>query len=571
LTATRESYINNPVFTWKYNGVTVGTGNPYNLPGGLTAATAGKYTCTVTEGTLTSEEAVVNVMFTDPPAPTIDGKLHYCLNEQFEQITINGTDPKWYYIPSGGSPLPVAPTINTSSPNSLTYYVTQTVNGCESSERTLVNFTAARKPAVPIVTTPVYYCEEAPADQLYAFGDNLKWYYSPVSTIHTETAPTPNTSKLQSLEYFVTQTVNGCESDRNKIDVVVTFKPNGLILANKKELCANEELTLGYYGSADPTSQYNWILPDKGTTIMNGGFDQGPLVIRLDTPGQFQVKLRVGNTGCLSDEYTQNISVKPLPYANISAKSDACVDQDILIASDNYTKGLRSFDWDFDGGLISHEATGQGAHGVYWATAGTKNIKVTVEDKGCTSVTTETVTVHPKPDATITAQNYKEGDVICASDSLKVSVGVIEPNAAYKWSPERFFDSYSNDAVTYARVDFDSRIYVEVEDIYGCTNKDSMMVTTKPCCEMSFPTAFTPNGDSRNDLFRPITVGNRQVKTFRIVNRYGQAVFETANAHTGWDGTMNGKPADIGTYFYLISFNCGNETINQSGEVILVR
>src|SRR5690606_5052292 len=128
-----------------------------------------------------------------------------------------------------------------------------------------------------------------------------------------------------------------------------------------------------------------------------------------------------------------------------------------------------------------------------------------------------------------------------------------------------------NEDVTYARIDFDGKITVEVEDAYGCTNKGTLEVLTKSCCEMAFPTAFTPNGDARNDLFRPVTIGNREVKTFRIVNRYGQAVFETANSRTGWDGTMNGKPADVGTYFYLISFQCGNETVNQSGEVILVR
>src|SRR5690606_15279053 len=143
--------------------------------------------------------------------------------------------PKWYYVPKGGSPIPVTPTINTSSPNTLTYYVTQTLNGCESSERTEVRLSAARKPAVPIVSSPIYYCEEMPADKLYAIGDGLKWYYSPTSDIHTDIAPTPNTSKLQELEYYVTQTINGCESDRSKIDVIVTFKPNGLILADKTE------------------------------------------------------------------------------------------------------------------------------------------------------------------------------------------------------------------------------------------------------------------------------------------------------------------------------------------------
>jgi len=570
LEAIVESYISNPTYTWRINGIIVGTGPSYPLPGSLAKGTV-TVTCTITEGAYTSNEAVYTITFTEPPAPTVDGKFKYCLNEVFEPVIVNGQNPKWYYVAQGGSPIPVTPTINTSSPNSLIYYVSQTVNGCESSERTLVNLSAARQPAEPIVTTPIYYCEEVPADQLYAFGDNLKWYYHPTNTIHTEIAPTPNTSKLQELEYYVTQTVNGCESKRQKIDVIVTFKPNGLILTDKTEICAEEEVTLGYYGSADATAQYNWTMPEEGTTIVNGGYDQGPLVIKLSEPGKQQVKLRVGHVGCLSDEYVQDILVKPLPHANISARSDACLDQDILIESNNYTAGLDTFIWDFDGGYIKHEATGQGVHGVYWNTPGEKNISVTSIHDGCTATTTEMVTVHPKPDAKIVAEDYNEGDVICTSDSLKVSVGTVEPNAVYKWTPTRFFDQYSNEAVTYARIDFDSEIHVEVEDIYGCKNEGSLKVVTKSCCEMSVPNAFSPNADGLNDIFRPVTLGRNELKSFRVVNRYGQAVFETANASTGWDGKVNGKPAELGTYFYLISFKCGAETVNQSGEVILAR
>src|SRR5690606_11608821 len=142
-----------------------------------------------------------------------------------------------------------------------------------------------------------------------------------------------------------------------------------------------------------------------------------------------------------------------------------------------------------------------------------------------------------------TTSNYNfETDSICSRDSLKVTVEVVEPGATYKWTPTRFFDTYSDVPSTYARVDFDSKIFVEVEDIYGCQNIDSAEVDTKRCCEMTFPTAFTPNGDGLNDFFRPITVGRREVETSRVVNRYGQTVYESIQSSRGWDGNMNGKP-----------------------------
>lgn len=588
MTLKATSVLTGGTFTWKN---AAGTTLVTNTTGthtinNLKLSDAGRYYVTYFHCGKESAADSVTLIINNPPAPTISGKLDYCLNEQFEYTVVNGTNPKWYYTDTGGSPVPVIPTINTSTPNTLIYYVSQTdANGCESAERTLVRYRAAPKPARPIVNTPVYYCEDAIADQLSAIGDTLRWYYFPVGGISTAVAPTPNTSVNDSFQYYVTQTIDGCESERKRLDVVVTFKPNGIILLDKNEICAKDTITINYYGSAYAGSQYNWTLPTNGTTILNGGFDQGPLVIRLDSAGDYEVKLRVGNTGCLSDLYTEKIKVNPLPYGRISFKQDVCLGQPELMEALGYTPGLDTFMWNFAGGKTTHYTTDQGPYGVYWETAGEKIINLTFVDQGCTGSASDTITVHPKPNATIVGTyemytndqkqfltyDYKTGDQICASDSLKVSVQTVEPGATYKWTPARFFDKYSDVPVTYARVDFKSKIYVEVEDVYGCQNKDSLEILTKSCCEMTFPSAFTPNGDGRNDLFRPVTIGRREIETFRVVNRYGQTVYEARQSGQGWDGTMNGKPADVGTYFYVISFMCEKEKVDQGGEVILVR
>jgi len=580
-------------FTWRN---TVGQILAKNTTGtftldSVTPAMGGRYYVTYTLCGAESARDSVTLIISDPPAPTIDGKLDYCLNEQFQPVIVNGGNPKWYYTPEGGSPVPVTPTINTSSPNTLIYYVSQTDQyGCESRTRTLVRLRAAKKPFPPIVSTPIYYCEEAEADQLYAFGDTLRWYYFPVGGIETQIAPTPNTSVNAAYDYYVTQTIDGCESDRSRIDVIVTFKPNGIVLSDKDQICAEDSIEIGYFGSADSTSQYNWILPPKGTTILSQNGDKTPIRIRLDSAGKYKVALRVGHTGCLSDEYSTSVNVLPLPYGRISFKQDVCLGQPELMEALSYTPGLDTFMWDFDGGLTAHFATEQGPYGVFWPSAGEKIVKLTMVDDGCVETIFDTITVHPKPSAKILATQqvfvsqgqsgsfqtypYAPGDTMCASDSLKVTVEVVEPGATYKWTPTRFFDTNDDKPVTYARVDFSRRIHVEVEDIYGCINEDSLDVYTKSCCEMTFPNVFTPNNDGRNDLFRPITIGRREIKTFRIVNRYGQAVYESKTGGGigwGWNGMFEGKPADVGTYFYLISFTCDKETVDQAGEVVLMR
>lgn len=576
-------------FTWRNSAGSIIAQNSTGTHtiNNLQPSDGGKYYVTYRLCGQESQPDSIVIIMNDPPPPTVAGKFDYCLNEQFEPVTVNGTNPKWYYVPAGGSPVPVTPTINTSSPNTLIYYVSQTdIYGCESRERTLVRFRAAPQPAPPIVNTPVYYCEEDEPDQLTAIGDTLRWYYFENGGVPTQIAPTPNTSTNDAYDYFVTQTIDGCESERSKIQVFVTFRPNGLIKLDKPEVCASESITLNYYGSADTTSQYNWTLP-YGGTLTNGGFDRGPLEVRLDSPGTQEIKLRVGNTGCLSELYIEEVKVKPLPYGKIIQEKDVCLGQPELIESLDYTPGLDTFQWDFAGGKTTHFTTDQGPYGVYWETAGKKPVKVTFVHDGCVDSLIDTVVVHPKPNATITAEamkfntdsrqfnytTFNPGDSLCSRDSLKVSVQQVEPGASYKWTPARFFDEYSDQSATYARVSFSSNIYVEVEDVYGCQNKDSLEVLTKSCCEMFFPNAFTPNNDGRNDRFRPATIGRRQVRTFKVMNRYGQAVYETANlgGGQGWDGTFNGTKADLGTYFYMISFDCEGELVNQSGEVILLR
>lgn len=65
------------------------------------------------------------------------------------------------------------------------------------------------------------------------------------------------------------------------------------------------------------------------------------------------------------------------------------------------------------------------------------------------------------------------------------------------------------------------------------------------------PNVFTPNGDGANDEFR---VAYRSIKEFHcwVYNRWGHLVYEWSDPAKGWDGTIGGKPAAEGAYFYVI-------------------
>lgn len=94
------------------------------------------------------------------------------------------------------------------------------------------------------------------------------------------------------------------------------------------------------------------------------------------------------------------------------------------------------------------------------------------------------------------------------------------------------------------------RVVCAVNNQY-CTS-DSMEVSVQISeSYLAVPNVFTPNGDGKNDEFR---VAYRSLKEFHcwVYNRWGKLVYEWTDPAKGWDGTINGRPATEGAYYYVI-------------------
>ncbi len=81
---------------------------------------------------------------------------------------------------------------------------------------------------------------------------------------------------------------------------------------------------------------------------------------------------------------------------------------------------------------------------------------------------------------------------------------------------------------------------------------DSVEITVSvSTSQLVVPNVFTPNGDGRNDEFR---VMYRSIIEFEcwIYNRWGKLVYHWTDPAKGWDGTINGRPAAEGAYYYVI-------------------
>lgn len=547
----------------------------YTLPSGGTGTAIAPIPSTATAGTFSwyvsqtqnnceSPRTQVDVLVNPTPAmPIADSVLGYCQGVPAITLSATGQNILWYNTLTGGTGNSAPPTPQTGVPGIFKYYVTQTVNDCES-DRKEITVTVNTKPNVPGVQT-VEYCTGETAVVLTANGSNILWYGNG-GTTGDPVAPTPSTTVPDSLVWLVTQTVSGCESDQTPLTVLVHQQPTVDLSVSDNEICQYETVVFTSMIATGPLTQYEWVIPSSAE-IVNGA-DAGTAAVRFDVAGTFNVVLKLDNRGCTAEDAVA-ITVKDAPVATVSLPEHACVGDEVTIGIGSASDGINSYSWNFDGATVVEDRGFAGPFKVRWTHPGTYTVKLTVSDNVCTSDRNEdTIQVHYLPDAGI--KPMKEG-VVCAGDSVKVEAFTKEDTWEYTWGPAVFFEYGNFNHIQYPMVKRTGFINLTVKTEYGCISTDSMYVETQPCCNVYFPTAFSPNFDGRNDHFRPITDGNHDLATFVIKNRWGQTVFETISNNEMWDGTLSGKPLDIGVYYYYYKYKCEGKMQELKGEVTLIR
>ena len=109
----------------------------------------------------------------------------------------------------------------------------------------------------------------------------------------------------------------------------------------------------------------------------------------------------------------------------------------------------------------------------------------------------------------------------------------------------------------------------------GCIAKDDVTIFVES--SLFLPTAFTPNNDNLNDLYRPITRGIKIITRFSIFNRQGQIIYEVKNfspgkTSIGWDGKFHGQDQDPSAYMYIAeAVSDKGQNISSKGSFLLLR
>lgn len=193
---------------------------------------------------------------------------------------------------------------------------------------------------------------------------------------------------------------------------------------------------------------------------------------------------------------------------------------------------------------------------------------VTVASGACPPASASvTVRVNPAANVSLPAP-------IVTTPHTETSISPVSGDiTSYSWSAKNDISCAECATMTIAPTE-SQVVYLEGKNQYGCFAADSMMIRIVDCDPASIFVAniFTPNGDGVNDMLYVRSKALAEMEYFQIFNRWGAIVFQTNNMSAGWDGFINGKLAEAGTYVYQVKGKCeSGYDVASNGTVTLVR
>ena len=565
-----------PVLTWYQvgNPVSIGTGQSITVTPPLGGA---YYTCHLEYGPCNAGWSVCNqqgvglgpdtihvVPTPNLPVPTITPTDPLCNNGCNGSIVvtpIGGTQPFNISWNNGGNTL----TLNNLCSGTYTFTLTD-ATGCSYNGTSTLNNPAPLQQPTITPTNPVCYgyCDGSatvnPIDGI-----------SPYTFMWNNNQTTQTATNLCSGNYSVTvYDANNCPATQNVTLVdppQVTINP----ITGLDTICYNSTTNLYNVSSVFPGLNYVWT---NGIGNITSG--QGTNQINLDVTGvngglynNALSVIGVNQVGCQSLPQTFNIVVlnilPVITQVGPFCEYDNCINLNATPVGGNFS-GMNVWNGQYcpDNGFI-----------------GLDQVDYTYTQSGCWFDTSIFVQVYPRPLITpvvngVVGEN-DEYHEICQGDTITDIFDAVSVSGGYnEWYS--FGDTTIGQTLS---ITWDQDGIFQFQVVRwdnGCvSNPQNFVVTLELCPNEIFyiPNAFTPDGDEKNNTFKPIITSGVDLfnYSFYIYNRWGQVIWESYNPNIGWDGTFNTIMCQDGVYTWKLKFKSPktDEIKEFIGSLTLIR
>lgn len=360
---------------------------------------------------------------------------------------------------------------------------------------------------------------------------------------------TPSVYPVDTTRYVITVNDNGCINTDTVTVNVLDFIDVDLGLDSS--ICRTDQFTLSPVSDA---LSYQWT---ASTGIAISDHTKYPLVQPLiDT--RYYVTANLGRC-----QATDSVFIRVSPYPQVAVGNDTtiCFGDRVQLFGSIVGAG---FAWSPVNSMINTNTL----FPIAGPSHTTQYILTAIDTIGCDKPVSDTITVMVIPPLSI---NAGRDTFVVAGRPLQLQASGA---SSFLWRPTTGLNDPTTDApITTLPETIDSIRYIVRGSSAGCFAEDDILVHVfKTGPDLFVPSAFTPNGDGKNDVIRPVGVGIADLQYFRVFNRWGQLLFSTNQLGKGWDGNYNGIKQPPGAYVFEAAGTdqLGNR-IQRKGTIVLIR
>jgi len=532
--------------TWTGVGITDainGTFDP-SIPTGPTETIT--YTITGSCGAVDTEVITINPA--DNAAFSYTSTT-YCLTDPNPFATVSGTGGGTFSIDNLGTINAANGQVDLAASGAGNFIVTyMTLGACPDTSTFSLTLSASFDATI---TAAGPFCENDAAVNLSAVDPGGTWSGTGITNGALGTFdPAAAGVGTYTISYDILGTCGSSDTET----ITVNAADDATISYSSATFCDNDP---------DPSATIAVTLGGVFTISGGGTINATTGAVDLSASGAGTYTVTYITTGACPDSQTFGITITicAIPVSNFTVSDNLICEGDCITFTESST-GATGWLWTFPGGTPA-SSTLQDPGTVCFNTPGSHDIELIVTNPTGTDTSSLTVNVTTTP--TVSAGG--DVNIIIGESADLNATGTV---GTYAWTDPSTL-SCAVCQTTTATPTVTTGYLVTLVDSAGCIATDSITVNVTYIESVGVPSAFSPDGDGNNDILYVKGAGFAAID-FKVYNRYGQLVFQTQDQSIGWDGTVNGKPLNQGTFAYVLDYSFqGAEGGILSGTVTLIK